>query len=40
MNRLFRLSYSLMPGGMSVALNRILMAPRADENIDPTEGQS
>jgi short-subunit dehydrogenase len=40
MNRIFRLSYSLMPGGMSAALNRILMAPRPDENIDPTEGQS
>ncbi len=40
MNRLFRLSYSLMPGGVSAALNRILMAPRPDENIDPTEGQS
>lgn len=40
LNRLFRLSYSLMPGGMSAQINRLLLAPRPDEDGDAQEGGS
>jgi len=40
MNRILRLSYSLMPGGMSSALNRLLLAPRPDTDVDPNGEQS
>lgn len=40
LNRLFRLSYSLMPGGMSGAINRLLLTPRPDRDADAPEGHS
>lgn len=34
MNQVFRLSYSLMPGGISSALNRLLLAPGSEADVD------